>query len=109
MAKRDENKLATGFTILAIGLVHLIDKLRLFPETSALWREAIDWRSYIIIAALSFLIIKSNKTFGAILLVVGVLLRIDVILIHLGRWQTYMTPAILIGIGLTLIIGVLRK
>jgi hypothetical protein len=109
MAKRDENKLATGFTILTIGVMHLIDKLHLFPANSALWKEATDWRSYIIIAALSFLIVKTDKTFGIILLILGILLRINLILVHLGNWQTYMTPAILIAIGLTLVIGVLRK
>lgn len=107
--RRDENKLATGITILIIGFIHLIDKTRMFAVNSAVWQELVDWRSYIIYAALSFLIVKTDKTFGIVLLVFGILLRISLILKYLGTWQAYLVPAILIAIGLTLIVGVLRK
>lgn len=107
--KRDENKLATGITILAIGLIHLIDKARVISMDSAVWQELIDWRNYFIYAALAFLIVKSQKTFGIVLLVIGILLRIGAILHYMGNWQAYLIPSFLIVIGASLIIGVLRK
>lgn len=107
--KRDENKLATGITILVIGLIHLIDKARVIAINSAVWQELIDWRSYFIYAALAFLIVKTDKTIGIILLILGILLRIGAIVRYLGSWQTYLIPLFLIIIGASLIIGVLRK
>ncbi len=107
--KKDENKLATGITILFIGILHLIDKTRMIAVNSAVWQELIDWRSYIIYAALSFLIVKTDKTFGIVLLIIGILLRINILLRYIGNWQAYLVPAILIIIGASLIIGVLKK
>ena len=107
--KKDENKLATGITILFIGFLHLIDKTRMIAVNSAVWQELIDWRSYIIYAALSFLIVKTDKTFGIVLLSIGILLRINILLRYIGNWQAYLVPAILIIIGASLIIGVLKK
>lgn len=107
--KRDENKLATGITILVIGLIHLIDKARVIAINSAVWQELIDWRSYFIYAALAFLIVKTDKTTGIILLILGILLRIGAILHYMGNWQAYLIPSFLIIIGASLIIGVLRK
>lgn len=107
--KRDENKLATGITIVIIGLIHLVDKSKVIALNSAVWQELIDWRSYLIYAALAFLIVKTDKTIGIILLVLGILLRIGAILHYLGNWQAYLIPVLLIIIGTSLIVGVLRK
>lgn len=107
--KKDENKLATGITILVIGLIHLIDKTHLIAINSAVWQELIDWRSYFIYAALAFLIVKTQKTFGIVLLVIGILLRIGALISLMGKFQAYLIPGFLIIIGATLIVGVLRK
>jgi uncharacterized protein (DUF983 family) len=107
--KKDENKLAAGITILIIGLIHLIEKSRMITFNAAVWQELIDWRSYFIYAALAFLIVKTQKTFGIVLLVLGILLRINTLLHFLGKFQDYLIPSFLIIIGATLIIGVLRK
>lgn len=107
--KKDENKLATGITIFTIGVIHLLDKMRIAPVQSPIWQEVVDWRSYIIIAALSFLIVKTDKTIGIVLLILGILLRIRAILSYMGNWDAYLTPVILMVLGLILIVGVLRK
>lgn len=107
--KKDENKLAAGITILLIGILHLVDRAHIVAVNSAVWQELMDWRSYIIYASLIFLIVRTQKTFGLSLLVVGILLRINLILHLLGNFQAYLIPAFLIIIGSTLIIGVFRR
>ena len=107
--KKDENKLAVGITIFALGIIQLLTRMRIAPVQSAIWQELIDWRSIIIIAALSFLIVKTDKTIGIILLVLGILLRMGLILQYLGNWDAYLMPLSLIVFGSVLIIGVLRK
>ncbi|MDP4271155.1 MAG: hypothetical protein Q8909_13685 [Bacteroidota bacterium] len=107
--KKDENKLAVGITIFALGIIQLLTRMRIAPVQSAIWQELIDWRSIIIIAALSFLIVKTDKTIGIILLVLGILLRMGLILQYLGNWDAYLMPLSLIVFGSILIIGVLRK
>ncbi len=107
--KKDENKLATGIAIFVIGIITLLTKMRIAPVQSPIWQEVIDWRSYIIIAALSFLIVKTDKTIGIILLIFGILLRIRAVLCYMGNWDAYLTPVILMTIGLILIVGVLRR
>ncbi|WP_243348134.1 hypothetical protein [Parabacteroides sp. FAFU027] len=107
--KKDENKLAAGITIFALGIIHLLTRMRIAPVQSAFWQELIDWRSIILIAALSFLIVKTDKTLGIILLVLGILLRMGLILHYMGNWEAYLMPLSLIVFGSILIIGVLRK
>jgi hypothetical protein len=107
--KKDENKLAAGITIFILGIIHLLTRMRIAPVQSAFWQELIDWRSIILIAAFSFLIVKSDKTLGVILLVLGTLLRMGLILQYLGNWEAYLMPLGLIVFGSILIIGVLRK
>jgi|GEM_PF-5184806 len=107
--KRDENKLATGITLLAIGILHLIDKMRLVNVDSPIWKEVMDWRSYVLYAALSFLIVKTDKKTGIGLLILGIILRIGAILRYMGVWQAYLIPGFLILLGIVLIIEVLKK
>ena len=73
-----DNRLAWGISLLLFGVMFLLRQLRLFsPEIADV---LFDFKNFPLIIGVIFLIWHKNKSIGMILLVVGLLLRLQEII-----------------------------
>ena len=99
-----DNRLAWGISMLLFGVMFLLRQLRLFsPEIADV---LFDFKNFPLIIGVIFLIWHKNKSIGMILLVVGLLLRLQEIIHWTQNLSEFVWPLLLIAAGIILLFGV---
>lgn len=101
---KKDSRLAWGVTLLLFGILFLIKQLGVLSSNVA--DILYDVRNYPIFIGVIFLICYKNKSVGWILLLVGLLLRVNDIVKLTSQWSNYIWPALLIIAGVILVFGV---
>ncbi|MDO5570784.1 MAG: hypothetical protein Q4F97_04870 [Bacteroidales bacterium] len=110
MFKDKENQLCVGLTFSFFGLIMLLNNLGLLISLPLRLRmEMLDWRTFLLYGAAFFLLFKQDKTFGLLLLVLGLLLRFKIIYDNISNYSFLVTPGFFIVAGLLLITLHFRK
>jgi len=98
---QSRNRLALGVLLVLIGLVFLLDNLRLIPYELSYF--LLSWKTLLIALGVIFLVGKKNKTSGYILILVGgFFLLPDILDVSYYRWKSYW-PVLLIALGILII------
>ncbi len=97
MAKKKDNYLAWGITLLVFGFLFLIRQLQVLPPEIASF--LFDFKNYPIIMGIIFLLSHSNKNIGIVLIVVGLLFRLSDIIQLTRHISDYIWPVLLIVAG----------
>jgi len=101
-----DSRLAWGITLLLFGVMFLIRQLGIIPaEISDI---VFDWKNFPLIIGVIFLIFHKNKSIGMVLIVVGILLRLQEIIHWTKDISEYVWPVLLIVAGTILVFGVKR-
>jgi len=101
-----DSRLAWGITLLLFGVMFLIRQLGIIPaEISDI---VFDWKNFPLIIGVIFLIFHKNKSIGMVLIVVGILLRLQEIIHWTKDISEYVWPVLLIVAGIILVFGVKR-
>ncbi len=99
-----DNRLAWGVSLLLFGVIFLVNQMHILPENIS--NYVFDFKNYPIILGVVFLLFHKNKNIGIVLLVVGLLFRLQDI-IHLTRnVSEFVWPILLIVAGAILVFGV---
>lgn len=99
-----DNRMAWGVSLLVFGIMFLINQLNLLPP--AVSDFIFDIKNYLFILGIIFLIYHKNKNIGIVLLVVGVLFRLNNIIDWTKNISNYIWPVLLIVAGGILIFGI---
>ncbi len=92
--------LATSITMMVAGALFLLDKFVHFAAYGYGWLVSKD--NLLLFAALIFLILKSDKSVGIVLLAIWAILNIGLIVSLLGQLSGYLLPLALLVVGLLL-------
>lgn len=99
-----DNRLAWGVSLLLFGVIFLVNQMHILPENIS--NYVFDFKNYPIILGVIFLLFHKNKNIGIVLLVVGLLFRLQDI-IHLTKnVSEFVWPTLLIVAGAILVFGV---
>lgn len=101
---KKDSRLAWGVTLLFFGLLFLAKQFGIIPPHIA--STLFDMRNYPIFIGIIFLICYRIKSVGWILLLVGLMLRVNDIVKLTSQWSNYIWPALLIIAGGILVFGV---
>lgn len=93
---RDTYK-ATAVTLIVLGILYLLDRLIPFSSLGLPWVMNKD--NMILYAAIVFLIFKSDKSVGLVLLGLWLVMNISLIIAILGSMSSYLLPIALLLIG----------
>lgn len=103
MAKKSDNKLAYGLTIMVFGLIFLLDRtgiLHKIPHGEVLTGVG----TLFLIAGIIFLITRAEKALGIILTAIGVIINADFFFGWMTHYSNLIVPIILIVAGLVLVL-----
>ena len=99
-----DNRLAWGISLLLFGVMFLLRQLGIFsPEIADV---LFDFKNFPLIIGVIFLIWHKNKSIGMILIVVGLLLRLQEIIHWTPNLSEFVWPLLLIAAGIILLFGV---
>ncbi len=99
-----DNRLAWGISLLLFGVMFLLRQLGIFsPEIADV---LFDFKNIPLIIGVIFLIWHKNKSIGMILIVVGLLLRLQEIIHWTQNLSEFVWPLLLIAAGIILLFGV---
>ena len=99
-----DNRLAWGISLLLFGVMFLLRQLGIFsPEIADV---LFDFKNFPLIIGVRFLIWHKNKSIGMILIVVGLLLRLQEIIHWTQNLSEFVWPLLLIAAGIILLFGV---
>ena len=99
-----DNRLACGISLLLFGVMFLLRQLGIFsPEIADV---LFDFKNFPLIIGVIFLIWHKNKSIGMILIVVGLLLRLQEIIHWTQNLSEFVWPLLLIAAGIILLFGV---
>ena len=99
-----DNRLAWGISLLLFGVMFLLRQLGIFsPEIADV---LFDFKNFPLIIGVIFLIWHKNKSIGMILIVVGLLLRLQEIIHWTRNLSEFVWPLLLIAAGIILLFGV---
>ena len=99
-----DNRLAWGISLLLFGVMFLLRQLGIFsPEIADV---LFDFKNFPLIIGVIFLIWHKNKSIGMILIVVGLLLRLQEIIHWTQNLLEFVWPLLLIAAGIILLFGV---
>ncbi|VBB43402.1 conserved membrane hypothetical protein [uncultured Paludibacter sp.] len=101
-----DNRMAWGVSLLVFGVLFLVNQLHVLP--SDLSHFIFDFKNYPIILGVIFLLFHRNKNIGVVLLVVGLLFRLQNIIHWTRNISEYAWPLLLITAGIILVFGVKR-
>ena len=95
-----DNRLAWGISLLLFGVMFLLRQLGIFsPEIADV---LFDFKNFPLIIGVIFLIWHKNKSIGMILIVVGLLLRLQEIIHWTQNLSEFVWPLLLIAAGIIL-------
>ena len=99
-----DNRLAWGISLLLFGVMFLLRQLGIFsPEIADV---LFDFKNFPLIIGVIFLIWHKNKSIGMILIVLGLLLRLQEIIHWTQNLSEFVWPLLLIAAGIILLFGV---
>lgn len=99
-----DNRLTWGISLLLFGVMFLLRQLGIFsPEIADV---LFDFKNFPLIIGVIFLIWHKNKSIGMILIVVGLLLRLQEIIHWTQNLSEFVWPLLLIAAGIILLFGV---
>lgn len=108
--KDKKNVLCLGISLLTYGILSLMNIIGILNFiSSSLKKEILDWRTFILISAISFLIFQPNKTIGLILMILALFLRLNIISNYILEYNNLLMPLSLITFGFTFLIISLKK
>lgn len=108
--KDKETRLCTGITLAFYGLLLLLNAFGVFRALSVKIRmELLDWRTFLLYGAISFLIFKKDKTIGLLLLVAGLFTRFNTVYGYIMDYQFLVVPLTFVTAGSWLLVQALRK
>lgn len=102
-AKANNNKdtyKATGITLMAFGILYLLDKLVHFAALGLPWVMQKD--NFLLYTAVIFLFVKHDKSVGLVLVGLWLVLNFGLITALLGTMSAYLLPLALLVIGIIL-------
>lgn len=105
-SSKKNSGLAIGAVFLLYGLLFLVNMLYPFSKLGLGWILEID--NLILYAAILFLFLKKDKTDGAILALIWILVNFQFIIELLGKVSGYVIPGIFVIVGLFLVIRALK-
>ena len=98
-----DNRLAWGISLLLFGVMFLLRQLGIFsPEIADV---LFDFKNFPLIIGVIFLIWHKNKSIGMILIVVGLLLRLQEIIHWTQNLSEFVWPLLHIAAGIILLFG----
>ena len=100
-SKKSDNRLAYGVTLLVFGCLFLIRQLHIIP--AELSNIVFDFKNYLLIIGIIFLLCHSNKNIGFVLIVVGLLFRLSDIIHWTKDISDFIWPVLLITAGALLV------
>lgn len=92
--------LATSITLMVAGVIFMLDRWLNLSSLGYGWLASKD--NLLLFAALIFLIVKSDKSVGIILLAIWIVLNMNLIVALLGHLSGYLLPLTLFLVGLLL-------
>ena len=99
-----DSRLAWGISLLLFGVMFLLRQLGIFsPEIASV---VFDFKNFPLIIGAIFLIWHKNKSVGMVLVVVGLLLRLQEIIHWTKNLSEFVWPLLLIAAGIILLLGV---
>lgn len=104
MAKKNNDRLPYGLTIMVFGLIFLLNKtgvLSLIPYGERLMSVGVLF----VIAGIIFLCTKAEKKMGLILTAIGVLINADFFFGWMHSYSNLIVPILLIVIGLVMVVS----
>lgn len=108
--KDKETRLCTGLTLTTYGVFLLLNSMEFMAQIPLKLRiEMLDWRTLLLYGAAFFLLFKRDKTFGLILLVLGLLFRFHTIYAWIMIYIYLVWPLFFIISGVTLLYLALRR
>lgn len=107
MTAKKDNRLAWGVTLLVFGCLFLLRQLSVFPPEIS--NFIFDFKNYLLIMGVIFLLAHSNKNIGIVLIAVGLLFRLSDIIQLTRHISDYIWPVLLIVAGAIMIIGLKKK
>ena len=99
-----DNRFAWGISLLLFGVMFLLRQLGIFSPDIA--DVLFDFKNFPLIIGVIFLIWHKNKSIGMILIVVGLLLRLQEIIHWTQNLSEFVWPLLLIAAGIILLFGV---
>jgi uncharacterized membrane protein YadS len=100
-SKKSDNRLAYGVTLLVFGCLFLIRQLHIIP--AELSNIVFDFKNYLLIIGIIFLLCHSNKNIGFVLIAVGLLFRLSDIIHWTKDISDFIWPVLLITAGALLV------
>ncbi|MDD4968657.1 MAG: DUF5668 domain-containing protein [Paludibacter sp.] len=107
MAKKNDNRLPWGVTLLVFGCLFLLKQLHVIPAEIAIY--LFDFKNYPLIIGAIFLLFHSNKNIGIVLIVLGLLFRLSDIIQLTRHISDYIWPVLLILAGAVMVFGTKKK
>lgn len=108
--KDKETRLCTGLTLTFYGVLLLLNVAGVFSSLSARFRmEMLDWRTFLLYAAAFFLLFKKDKTWGLLLLVLGLLSRFHTVYNWIMEYSALVIPLAFLTGGMVLLYLALRR
>jgi len=103
MAKKSNDRLSYGLTILTFGTIILLSKTGILSKIPYA-ENLMTVGSFFLIAGIIFLLTKAEKTLGIILTAVGVLINSDFFFGWMRNYSNLIIPIILIIAGLIMVL-----
>lgn len=103
MAKKSNNHLAYGLTIMIFGLIFLLERtgiLRKIPYGESL----IGIGSFFLIAGIIFLLTRAEKTLAIVFTAIGIIINANLFWGWMNTYTSLFAPILLIIAGLILIL-----
>ncbi|MDR2840315.1 MAG: hypothetical protein LBV75_03475 [Paludibacter sp.] len=107
MAQKSNNSLAWGITLIVFGVLFLIRQCHFLPADISYY--VFDYKNFPVIMGIIFLIFHSNKNIGWVLIIVGVLFRLNDIIRITRSISDFVWPVLIIIAGVIIAFGVGRK
>ncbi len=99
-ANHKETYLASSITLMVAGVLFMLDKYFYFAAHGYGW--LVDKSNLLLFAAIIFLLVKSEKTVGLLLLFIWAILNLGLIINLLGHLSGYLLPLGLLVVGVIL-------
>jgi len=102
---KGSDKLAYGITFLVVGILYLINKLRIINHFDRFFDVGI----ILLIAGIIFLLKGANKTLGLVFTIAGLFLKSDLLFDWRHHYSNLIVPVILIIVGVFMIFSAKKK
>jgi len=103
MAKKNDNRLPYGLTIMTYGLIFLLSKVGILKHIPY-GDRLLSIGSFFLIAGIIFLCAKTEKKSGIILTAIGLIINADLFFGWIHQLSALIVPILLITLGLVMVV-----